>query len=416
MTKRIKILHTSDIHTGRKLKDHDRTDEFRKFFCWLEKQITNEEIDTLLISGDIFDNTTPSVTAQNIYYRFLGHIAESRCRHTVIISGNHDSAAFIDAPSDILRHCKVHVIGQACMNPEDEVICLNDSYGRPELIVCAVPYLRDKDVRTVSADDSFSDIDHAMQAGIKAHYERVFEYAKSLQGNSDVPLIAMGHLFLKNGRTSEGDGVRSLYVGTSVEVSSDIFPEYVTYTALGHLHSAQSIGRENIRYSGSPIAMGFGEAGQNKSVSVIETDGKNLVSVKEIPVPVFQRLERISGDMNKLENEINSLGHENKSIWLDVTYTGNEIIADLQERINEYAKRYSGLEVLSVHDENTSTEILKGNFRGKSLEEFAPEKIFEHLLDDRNIEGEQRIMFMRMYREILHEVETGAGTGAGAVR
>ncbi|MBQ9629142.1 MAG: exonuclease subunit SbcD, partial [Synergistaceae bacterium] len=154
----MRILHTSDIHTGRKLKDRDRTDEFRKFFCWLEEQITNEEIDTLLISGDIFDNMTPSVTSQNIYYSFLGRIAESKCRHTVIISGNHDSASFIDAPSDILKFCKVHVIGQACMNPEDEVTELKDSDGRTELIVCAVPYLRDKDVRTVSADDSFSDI------------------------------------------------------------------------------------------------------------------------------------------------------------------------------------------------------------------------------------------------------------------
>lgn len=364
----------------------------------------NEEIDTLLISGDIFDNTTPSVTAQNIYYRFLGHIAESRCRHTVIISGNHDSAAFIDAPSDILRHCKVHVIGQACMNPEDEVICLNDSDGRPELIVCAVPYLRDKDVRTVSADDSFSDIDRALQTGIRAHYERVFEHARKLQGDLNVPIIAMGHLFLKNGVTREGDGVRALYVGTSVQVSSDIFPEYITYTALGHLHSAQYIGRENIRYSGSPIAMGFGEAGQNKSVSVIETAGKDLVSMKEIPVPVFQRLERISGDMNKLEHDINTLGHENESIWLDVTYTGENIQGNLQDKLNDCVKKFPLIDILSVHDEsikdsNQSLSVPDG------LDSITPLDMLNFCFDENDTPKEQRDILVPLYEEILRGLE-----------
>ena len=407
MARRLKILHTSDIHTGRRLKEHERTEEFRKFFIWLEEQIKNEEIDTLLISGDIFDNTTPSVTSQNIYYSFLARIANSSLRHTVIISGNHDSPSFIDAPSEILRLCRIHVIGQACDNPEDEVITLNDSEGHAEAIVCAVPFLRDKDVRRVSADDSFSDIDHALQAGIKSHYERVFERARTLRSDKDIPIIAMGHLFLKNGTIREGDGVRSLYVGTSVEISSDIFPDDITYTALGHLHSAQCIGRENIRYSGSPIAMGFGEAGQKKSVSIIETDGRNLVSVKEIPVPIFQRLERISGDMNQLEDDIRTLGTQNESIWLDAAYTGERFIANLQEHLNKYAKSYPNIEIMSVRDEVTRTGSGTGKFRGNTLEEFAPEEIFKQLLDDEDIKGEQRIMFINMYREILNQVYTG---------
>ena len=404
MTRKLKILHTSDIHTGRKLKDRDRTDEFKEFFCWLENQIINEEIDTLLISGDIFDNTTPSTQAQNIYYSFLGRIAESRCRHTVIISGNHDSPSFIDAPSEVLKLCKVHVIGQACMNPEDEVIQLYDSDGRLELIVCAVPYLRDKDIRTISADDSFSDIDRALQAGIKAHYERVFEHAVKLQGDSDVPIIAMGHLFLKNGKTIEGDGVRSLYVGTSIQVGSDIFPEYITYTALGHLHSSQAIGRENIRYSGSPIAMGFGEAGQKKSVTVIETDGRNLVSVNEIPVPIFQRLERISGDMNQIEQEINTLGHENESIWLDVTYTGDDIQGNLQDRLDYCVKRFPLIDILSVRDESIkhcgdSISVSDG------LDSITPIDMLKLCFDENNTPEEQREILVPLYREILRAME-----------
>lgn len=404
MLRRLKILHTSDIHTGRKLKDRDRTEEFREFFCWLEKQILNEEIDTLLISGDVFDNTTPSVQAQEIYYSFLSRISESNCRHTIIISGNHDSAAFIDAPSKILKRCNIHVIGQACFKPEDEVIPLYDPDGKMELIVCAVPYLRDRDVRTVSADDSFSDIDRALQAGIKAHYESVFGYARKLRCDSDVPVIAMGHLFLKSGKTREGDGVRSIYVGTSVEIGSEIFPEDLTYTALGHLHSAQFIGRENIRYSGSPIAMGFGEAGQNKSVTVIETDGKNLVNVKEIPVPVFQRLERVSGDINQIQNDINSLGNQNESIWLDVTYTGDEVIANLQEKINDFMKRFPLIDTLSIRDESARSDSDSVNVPD-GLNSINPVEMLRLCFEEEHTPHEQQKVLLPLYKEILKELE-----------
>ena len=402
MARRLKILHTSDIHIGRKLKDRDRTKEFKEFFVWLEEQIINEGIDMFLISGDIFDNTTPSVQAQEIYYSFLGHIAESECRHIIIISGNHDSALFIDAPSEVLKHCKVHVIGQACENPEDEVIPLKNSDGHEEAIVCAVPYLRDKDVRTASIDDSFRDIDRALQAGIKSHYERVFNHARKLQGDSNIPIIAMGHLFLKNGRTSEGDGVRSLYVGTSIQVGSEIFPEDITYTALGHLHSPQYIGRENIRYSGSPIAMGFGEAGQDKSVILIETDGRNIAEMKEIHVPVFQRLERISGDMKQIENGIKLLGTQNESIWLEVTHTGRPEI-NLQERLNDCVKNYSSIEILSVYDESIPDE-LKLTHVNDDLEKISPVDMLNLLLDGKNIPEEQRKILIPLYQEILRDL------------
>ncbi len=398
----MRILHTSDIHTGRRLKEHERTEEFQKFFCWLESQIVNQNIDTLLISGDIFDNTTPSVTAQNIYYSFLARIANSSLRHTVIISGNHDSPSFIDAPSDILKLCKIHVIGQACDNPEDEVIPLYDSEGRLELIVCAVPFLRDKDVRKVSAEDSFSDIDRALQAGIKNHYERVFEHARSLRGDNDIPIIAMGHLFLKNGKTREGDGVRSLYVGTSVEIGSDIFSEDIAYTALGHLHSSQSIGRENIRYSGSPIAMGFSEAEQKKSVSIIEFEGRNFVSVNEIRVPVFQRLERISGSIEEIESQISKLGLENESIWLEVTHKG-ELEMNLQERVNECAKIYPNIEIMSLYDESKSTN---GNTVDvPNLESITPDEMLKLCFDFNNTPEEQREKFIPLYHEILRSLE-----------
>ena len=400
-----RVLHTSDWHIGRRLKEHDRNEEFRNFFDWLEKLIVSEKIDTLLVSGDIFDNTTPTVTAQKIYYSFLTALAKSPCRHTVIISGNHDSPAFLDAPAELLSLSDIHVIGQACENHADEVLALKDSDGNTELIVCAVPFLRDRDVRTAKTDDSFEEIERSLKAGIAGHYAEVFDCARKLQGDSGVPVIAMGHMFLDKSKLQKDEGERSLYVGTAVKISSNIFPEWLAYTALGHLHSPQSIGRENIRYSGSPIAMTFAEAEGEKSVSIVEFDGKSLAGVKEIPVPVFQELKHIEGTLPEIADQLHKLGFRNESIWLDVSYTGSEPMADLQERIHDYAANFRQLEILAVHDENTASFTGDEQKNPVTLDEISPEKMFEQLLKTKGISEDDTPVFMNMYREILIKAE-----------
>ena len=401
-----KILHTSDWHIGRRLKNHERYDEFKKFFSWLEDVIKNENIEALLIAGDIFDNTTPSTKAQDIYYSFLGRIAKSKCRHVIIISGNHDSPAFLDAPKDLLKLFKIHVIGQACENPEDEVITLYNDFEEPELIICAVPYLRDKDVRTFSAEDDVNDIENSLINGIKNHYEKVFARAAKLKSNSNIPVIGMGHLFATGGKINDDDGVRSLYVGNSIQIPSSIFPDELTYTALGHLHSPQKIGNRNIFYSGSPLVMGFGELKQKKAVYVLELDGKNLTNIKEIPVPVFQRLERIKGGIEEIFSSLEFFAVQNESIWLEITYNGEEAIGDLQEKIDEYIKNFPLIEVLSVRDESSRQNAMNSSEISKTLDNIEPLEMLEILFNQKDIPENQRKIFIPMYKEILQK--TGA--------
>ena len=393
-----RILHTSDWHLGRRLKEHDRTQEFTQFFSWLEGVIADEQIDTLLVAGDIFDNTTPTVAAQNLYYSFMSTLAKSSCRHIVITSGNHDSPAFIDAPSDLLRLNDIHVIGQACANPDDEVLVLRDSNGNPELIVCAVPYLRDKDIRIITETDNPGDTERAITAGISAHYARVFECAQRRPEFPDVPAIAMGHMFAKGGRTHGGEGIRSLYVGTALQVDANIFPEWLAYTALGHLHSPQAVGRDNIRYSGSPIPMTFGEAEQKKAVYILELDGKELTGLREIEIPVFQRLKQICGNLQDITSEINALGLTDESVWLDVTYNGQEVIADLQDRLEEFSQVFPNIDILSVRDENKSVSPVSDPV---PVDKITPQKMLELCFDANSTPDEQRKIFTPMYEEIL---------------
>ena len=400
----IKVLHTSDWHIGRRLKNHDRLEEFKKFFDWLEKLIIDENIDILLVSGDIFDSTTPSAQAQDIYYSFISKVVKSNCRHTIIISGNHDSPALINAPSELLKLLKIHVVGNACENPSDEVIKLYDENGNLEMIICAVPYLRDRDVRILKGGQELHDIEKDLINGIEKHYEKVFEYAKEIQNQQNISITAMGHLFIKGGKTEPDDGVRSLYVGTAVEISNNIFPDFLTYVALGHLHTSQKSGRDNIRYSGSPLAMDFGEAGRNKSVNIIEIDGKNLVNIKEVTVPIFQRLERIKGDIEKIFADLQNLTSENESIWLDIVYNGNETIGDLQDKLEEFTKNFPHLEILSIKDESknfyadTTTSEL-------NIESVTPLEMLDLFFKENDTSEDQREIFINMYKEILDEVQ-----------
>lgn len=141
------ILHTSDWHLGRRLYGRLRYDEFAAFLNWLQDTISAQQVDILVVAGDIFDTMTPSNKSQTLYYEFLGKVSKSCCQHVVIVAGNHDSPTFLDAPSNVLKFLNVHVVGTACDDLNDEVMVLDDAAGTPHCIIAAVPYLRDRSVR-----------------------------------------------------------------------------------------------------------------------------------------------------------------------------------------------------------------------------------------------------------------------------
>lgn len=190
----MKLLHTSDWHLGRTLYGKRRYDEFEAFLNWLAQIIVQQGVDVLLVAGDVFDTTAPSNRAQQLYYRFLCQVAASGCRHVVIIAGNHDSPSFLDAPRELLRAMDVHVVGSG-ENLQDEVLVLRNGQGVPELIVCAVPYLRDRDIRQVVAGESVADKERKLLDGIRGHYAAVADLAEQQRDilGVKVPIVATGH-------------------------------------------------------------------------------------------------------------------------------------------------------------------------------------------------------------------------------
>ncbi len=397
----MKILHTSDWHLGRILYGKKRYEEFEAFLNWLADTIEQNAIDALLVAGDIFDTTTPSHRAQELYYRFLCRIAGSCCRHVVITAGNHDSPSFLSAPKTLLKVLDVHVMGNA-IDPADEVLMLRDQQNQPELIVCAVPYLRDRDIRITEAGESIEDKEQKLINGIRNHYMVVANLAEQMrQGyETQIPIVGMGHLFAAGGHTVDGDGVRELYVGSLAHVTAGIFPPVFNYTALGHLHVPQKVGdSESIRYSGSPLPMGFGEARQQKSLCQVEFQGFSP-AVQLLEIPVFQKLERIKGDWKSISRRIQELSNAGSQSWLEVIYEGDEIMSDLQERLEE-AIAATSLEVLRVKNNRIIDRVLAKNHDQETLEELNPNDVFERCLALHQIPEDQHPELLRTYQETL---------------
>jgi DNA repair protein SbcD/Mre11 len=406
----MKILHTSDWHIGRTLFGRKRIAEFEAFLSWLVETLLKERVDVLLVAGDVFDNSTPSNLAQELYYRFLCRVAVSSCRHVVVIAGNHDSPSFLNAPRELLRALDVHVIGAATDSPGDEVLLLMDPAGLAELIVCAVPYLRDRDIRVAEAGESIGDKERKLIDGIRSHYADVCDIAKKMRESLGVPvpIIAMGHLFTAGGKTVEGDGVRELYVGSLAHVSPGVFPECIDYLALGHLHVAQTVnGSELMRYSGSPLPMGVGEASREKSVCLVEFVDR-AATVRVIPVPVFQKIEGIRGEWNDIATRIRALSASSASVWVEIIYEGDAVIGDLRERLDS-AVAGTRIEILRVKNTRGMDRVLGRNHDEESLDDLSAEDVFERCLTAHDVPEAQRPELLRAYREAiatLHEDDT----------
>ncbi|RLA50036.1 MAG: exonuclease sbcCD subunit D [Gammaproteobacteria bacterium] len=398
----MRILHTSDWHIGRTLYGRRRYEEFEVFLDWLARQIREREITALLVAGDVFDNSVPSNRAQALYYRFLCEVSVSDCRHVVVVAGNHDSPSFLNAPRELLKALNVHVIGNACEAVEDEVLVLRDEKGEPELIVCAVPYLRDRDIRVAEAGESIEDKENKLLQGIRQHYAAVGDLAEQQRTKlgADIPIVGTGHLFTAGGKTIDGDGVRELYVGSLAHVNASIFHPGFDYVALGHLHVPQTVGdAEHIRYSGSPVPMGFGEAKQQKSVCQVEFSAR-VPSLELVEVPVFQKLERVTGDWEAINHRIETLVAEDSRGWLEVIYEGEQIVGDLRDRLEETIAG-SGLEILRIKNTRIIDRVLEQIDDGETLDDLDMDDVFERCLSQNKVPEDQRKELQLTYKEAL---------------
>jgi len=397
----MKILHTSDWHIGHKLYGQQRTEEFVSFFHWLTKLINQQDIDALVVSGDIFDSQTPSNSSLELYYSFLSSVSQGCCRHIIITGGNHDSPAVLEAPVELLRSLNIHIIAKATENLKDELILLKDGNNVPELMILAVPYLRDREIRSSYAGESSEEKQQKLLSGVYNHYAALYQLAEEKLKclKTQIPILATGHLFCRGGKTHHGDGVRELYIGNLIQIGLDCFPDKIDYLALGHLHSAQLVGKqENRRYSGSPLPMTFNESDSEKIVLLVEFTKKTTVS--EIAVPCFRKMRRIVGGIEDILESIKDFARKEESIFLEIDYSGHLLVDNLQEQIYS-AIEGTDLEVLRLRNKQIYSHVLQRNTEIKTLDELTPEQVFSQCLTSHQIPKEQQKEMLHDFAEIM---------------
>jgi len=289
----MRLLHTSDWHLGHTLYDTTREAEHTAFLAWLLDTLEARKVDALLVAGDIFDTSNPSAEAQAAWYRFVAQ-ARRRCPKldVVVIGGNHDSAARLDAPHPLLSALDVRVVGGLSRSGEGVdlerlVVPLHDAGGEVRAWVAAVPYLRPADLPFLPGEAGDPLIE-----GVRAVYTEVLASARARREPGQA-LVAMGHCYMVGTELSELSE-RRILGGNQHALPVDLFPEDVAYAALGHLHKAQRVGgREGVRYSGSPLPLSLSEKNYTHQVLLVELDGERLGSVLSLSVPREAEILRV---------------------------------------------------------------------------------------------------------------------------
>jgi exonuclease SbcD len=395
----MKILHTSDWHLGQNFMSKTRKSEHESFLWWLKETIVEENIDILLLSGDIFDTGNPPNYALELYYNFLMELSKSDIKSIVITGGNHDSVSNIEAPKELLKLLNINVKGSIdSEKPEDNLIEVvhNDVVI---CYICAVPFIRERDVRFSIAGESFEDRNRAYSLGFKKYYRDICDVAILKRGDKKIPIVAMGHTFAAGCKTSEGE--REIYIGNLAKITSGSFPEEFDYIALGHLHNPQkATDNEFIRYSGSPIALSFSEISHKKQVVLLDFKGyPEGIKITNKDVPEFRKLLRLKGDKSKVLAALKELEPE---LWVEINIDSGITDTAFIDEIKQIEKERS-FEILAIKKTDRISYLTKrGEKVVETLDDLTPKDVFEKRITD--LEEEEKDLLKNAFNEVLSRV------------
>ena len=387
----MKILHTSDWHLGQSFFTKSRKNEHAAFLKWLLQQVEEHQIDAIVVAGDVFDTGTPPSYARELYHAFIGELQGMQCT-LVVLGGNHDSVSVLNESKALLKYLNSHVIASTFGELSEQVITLNNRKGQPSAVLCAVPFIRPRDVLVSEAGQSATDKRQALGDAIKQHYGALYNEAlslrasieekrveekhieKSSENSAAIPIIATGHLTALG--VSQSESVRDIYIGTLEGFDAKGFPP-ADYIALGHIHRPQKVAKtEHIRYSGSPIPLSFDELNTQKQVVLVSFESESTTpAISTLAVPRFQAMEVIKGDLKAIEAAINQSEAIAQASQIDEDLdASSELLAS--NEVSSSLERYFGLKdpvwlCIEVETEDYLTDLqqrIQGLLEGKNVE------------------------------------------------
>lgn len=407
----MKILHTADWHIGKVLHKYALRDELLLFFDWLIELIKSEQVDLLLVSGDIFDLANPAVVDRQVYYQLLSRLIKLNVE-VIITGGNHDAVGLLNAPQTVLNELKITVIGGAEEDLNNELIEVKNAQGQLEVVVAAVPFLRDKDLRSRDIDAQHANRTEAIREGVKKHYADIADICS--EKYPEVPIIAMGHLYAKGVTTSDSE--RDIHIGNAASIDSSIFSDVYDYVALGHIHRPQIVDKSDyIRYSGSPIALSFSEKTDKKSLVIIEVSKGKITPPQIIEIPKFRSLSKFSGDLETVKKKIAEFkpDYPLKS-FVEIEVTEQTFSALTLQEVDAIVSKYQDLEQFIILKARTTFAEKAENTaalfeEGEHIEDLQTIDVFEKMMVQQVIPIEEQTILKEAFLEIMELVNQEAG-------
>ncbi len=406
----MRILHTSDWHLGQHFMGKTREDEHSLFLDWLLKTVEQHMVDAVVIAGDIFDTGVPPSYARKLYNHFIVGLRMTGCQQLVVVGGNHDSVATLHESRSLLEYLNTYVVGAASDQPENQVVVLNNRRGKPGAVLCAIPFIRPRDVLSSRAGESAEDKQQALLEAMTEHYLSVYQCAeqkaRELGNWHSLPVIATGHLTTVGGKVSES--VREIYIGTLSAFPASAFPP-ADYIALGHLHRGQLVaGNEHIRYSGSPVPLSFDEAGSAKQVVLVDFDKGKLHQVTPVDVPLFRPLASVKGRVDdlqeKLECFLSRQSDRSLTPWVEVVVEEDDYLSDLQSRIQEVTDTMA-LEVLRMRRKPQASGSGLVVEERETLAELKVDDVFVRRLTEEELDAGKQEQLIAAFHQLVAEIE-----------
>jgi exonuclease SbcD len=301
----LRILHSSDWHLGATAGNVSRGEEQRRFLDWLAAAAALHEAELLIVAGDVFDHANPPAESLRDYYRFLLRLASGPVRQVVVVAGNHDSGARLEAPAEVLDSLDVRVVGRIDGDgARERMLCPVPAASGDGVAaaVLAVPYVHEYRLGVRCGGEPAAVRAQFVEAFSLLYRELADEAASRWPG---VPLIATGHL--SAGAFSDGDFPRPIHqVGSVGALPAEVFDPRIGYVALGHIHRCMHVEGSAAWYSGSPVPMNLREAATARRVLRADFDASG-VSVTALEVPRFRELVEIAGPLSTVRDALASL-------------------------------------------------------------------------------------------------------------
>lgn len=375
----MKLIHLSDLHLGKRVNEFSMLEDQKYILTKIIQLVEEEKPDGVLIAGDVYDKTVPPAEAVQLFDDFLCRLAAQK-RQVFVISGNHDSPERIAFGARLMDISGIHMspVFQGKIIP----ISLEDAFGRVDIFM--LPFLKPSHVKRFFLD-----------AEIESYTDAMATVISHMDIHPENRNILVTHQFVTGATRSESE---ELSVGGSDNVDASVFEPF-DYVALGHIHGPQKVGKDTVRYCGTPLKYSFSEAKHNKSVTVVELQEKGTCTVRTIPLVPKRDMRELKGTYMELTAKENYEG-TNLDDYIHITLTDEE---DIPDAIGKLRTIYPNL--MKLDYDNKRTRGQSSFEQIEKIEEKTPLELFSDFYEKQNHQplSEEQLAFAKSLMESIWE-------------